>query len=217
MKINWKDLFYIVPAFPIFTRLILFLQFVKEMGEYLPEGELDRAGHRTHILALAGFSFTGFIALTVIEGTLLKGFSFPIYYLLVSFLGYLFSLNLQGYKSKRWQDQLGTALMEVASLSLILTIASVLFVVEFGSHFAPRLAILALTVWLIDHACRLKFQANYLSERRKSEMSKKEQEKDKEKSHVEYKELDFEVCPKHGLRYPKGSGCPRCEEEKNKA
>lgn len=36
--------------------------------------------------------------------------------------------------------------------------------------------------------------------------------KGKEKEQ-EKKALDYEFCPKHSLRYPKGSVCPKCEEE----
>lgn len=37
--------------------------------------------------------------------------------------------------------------------------------------------------------------------------------KDREKEQ-EKKELDFYYCPKHSIRYPKGSECPKCEEER---
>lgn len=39
---------------------------------------------------------------------------------------------------------------------------------------------------------------------------------DDKKNNREKKELDFYCCPKHGTRYPKGSECPKCEEEKRK-
>jgi uncharacterized OB-fold protein len=29
----------------------------------------------------------------------------------------------------------------------------------------------------------------------------------------EEKNLTFVTCPKHGKRYPKGSTCPKCDEE----
>ena len=39
--------------------------------------------------------------------------------------------------------------------------------------------------------------------------------RDKEKE-PEKRALDYEYCSKHNLRYPKGSECPRCEEEKRR-
>ena len=39
---------------------------------------------------------------------------------------------------------------------------------------------------------------------------------EKDKKVPEKKELDFDYCPKHGLRYPKGSTCPKCDEERRK-
>ncbi|MBW2620863.1 MAG: hypothetical protein JRC56_05985 [Deltaproteobacteria bacterium] len=90
------------------------------MSEIPSEEEQDRESHRSHILTLAGFSFTGLLAIAVLDATLVQDFRFAVYYLLVSFLCYLSALNFQGYKSKRWHDQLATALMDVASLSLMI-------------------------------------------------------------------------------------------------
>jgi hypothetical protein len=44
------------------------------MKDNLTEDELDRDSHRNYILALTGFSFTGLLALTLLEATVIKGF-----------------------------------------------------------------------------------------------------------------------------------------------
>lgn len=41
------------------------------------------------------------------------------------------------------------------------------------------------------------------------------EEKDKKKPR-EKKELDFDYCPIHRIRFPKGSTCPKCDEERRK-
>lgn len=42
-----------------------------------------------------------------------------------------------------------------------------------------------------------------------------DQKKDKRKKNDKIdKELDYLLCPKHNIRYPKGSRCPACESER---
>ena len=111
------------------------------MADILTEEEQDREAHRSHILALAGFSFSGLLALVVLEAALLQGLHVAIYCLLLSFLFYMFALNLQGYKARRWQDQVATATMDVASLALILSVLSILHYQSFNRCFACVLSL----------------------------------------------------------------------------
>ena len=109
---------YFVPLVPLVSRALLCVKHRTQMSEILSEEENDRESHRSHILALAGFSFTGLLAIAVLDATLLQDFHYAVYYLLVSFLCYLSALNFQGYKSKRWHDQFGTALMDAVDFIL---------------------------------------------------------------------------------------------------
>lgn len=161
-----KLIFYSIAFFPIMTRGILCLNFLKEMKDTLSEKELDKESHRTHILTLAGFSFSGLLAIVVLDVALRQDFHFAIYYLLISFLGYLVALNLQSYKAKRWEDQLATAFMDTASLCLILSVLSILNSQKFSPNFAYALSILAISIWLIDHWLRLRFQWKFLKEKK---------------------------------------------------
>lgn len=156
-------IWYSAPIIPLFSRAVLCLRHHSQMAEILNEDEHDRETHRSHILALAGFSFTGLLALAILDATLRQDFHFAVFYLLVSFLCYFFALNLQGYKSKRWHDQFATALMDSASLSLILSIVSILHVQAFNFNFSLGLTLLAFFVWVADHATRLTIQWNYLN------------------------------------------------------
>ena len=153
---------FFIPLFPFLTRLILILSFKKHMQEILSEDELDRDSHRNYILAMTGFSFSGLLAVTLIQATGNQEFNLTIYYLFISFLFFLLSLNFQGYKAKRWQDQLSTAFTEIASLSLILSVISVLFLKNFNYSFSIGLSILACLIWLSDHLFRVRLQAKYL-------------------------------------------------------
>ena len=139
--------FYFVPLLPLVSRVLLCIKHHNHMSEIPCEDEQDRESHRSHILALAGFSFTGLLAIAVLDATLLQDFHYAVYYLLVSFLCYLSALNFQGYKSKRWHDQLATALMDVASLSLIMSIISILKIQSFSSLFVSILSAIALLTW----------------------------------------------------------------------
>jgi hypothetical protein len=181
------------------------------MTEVLSEGEQAREAHRSHILALAAFSFTGLVALVVLDSALSKRFHVAIYCLLVSFLSFLFALSLQGYKSTRWQDQLGTALMDVATFSLVLSVISILRSMTPGSRFVFVLSLATVGAWLLDHLARVRFQWKYLKAKKggQQEMNEK-QTPEKPDKELEKRELNFVTCPKHGIRYPEGSACPMC-------
>lgn len=159
-------IWYCLPLAPFLTRALLFLQFRSEMIEVLKPEEQDRETHRSYILVMAGFSFSGLLAMAVLYTTLRQDFHFSVYYLLLSFLFYLSALNLQAYKESRWQDQLATALMDSASLCLILSVVSILNFQNFSPYFAFSLTMLAILVWCIDHFLRIKFQLNYLKTKR---------------------------------------------------
>jgi hypothetical protein len=168
LEIVW----YCAPIIPLLTRAILCLKFRSEMGDFPSEEEQDREAHRSHILALTGFSFSGLLALAVLEATLRQGFNIAIYCLLLSFLFYMFALNIQGYKSRRWHDHFATALMDGASLSLILSVLSIMQSQASSNWFVPALSLLAILIWLFDHFLRLLFQWQYLTT--KKEMRSRE-------------------------------------------
>ena len=147
---------FLVPFVPFLTRGFLCLRFRSKMLDHLGDKELAREAHRSHILTLAGFSFAGLLALVVLERTLAGEFRFGVLYLLLSFLGFLAALNTQSYKSTRLQDQFGTALMELGSFGLILSVVVVLRAGQFGSLFTGVLCVLAVSVWGIDHLFRIR-------------------------------------------------------------
>lgn len=149
--------YYCLPIFPILTRGMLFLRYPKQMKELLGEEELDREAHRTFMLAMAGFSFSGLLAMVVLDTALRRDFHFAVYYLLLSFLCYLCAINLQSYKAKRWQDQAAAALKDAATLCLILSVLSILNSGGFETGFALVMSALAILVWFIDHFLRLRF------------------------------------------------------------
>jgi hypothetical protein len=128
----------------------------------LTEDERDRETHRTIILALAGFSFTGLLALVVLEGALQQGLSVAIYCLLISFVSFIVSLNLQSYKFRYWHDQLGTAFIDAGTLALILSVLSILFTPHYDPLFATALSALALTAWVADHIIRLSLEVRIM-------------------------------------------------------
>ena len=152
------------------------LRFQERAKEVLPIEERDRETHRTYIMGLAGFSFTGLLGLVLVDATLRKGLRLSIYYLLLSFLGYLFALNMQSYKVKRWQDQLATASTDLASLCLVLSIVGILTTQDFGSSFALSLSILAVFVWVGDHVIRIRIVWKFFREKEKTDGGGKGQE-----------------------------------------
>ena len=140
------------------------------MEEILSEAENDRETHRSLILAFAGFSFTGAFALIVLEPTLRIMVQNPVLFLLVSFLVYLWALNLQSYKSYRWQDQVSTALLDTGSLCLVLALVSLLFSSNFESSFIGLTSGLAVLVWISDYIIRFCIDLKYMQKRDKKKI-----------------------------------------------
>ena len=139
----------------------MILRFHKQMTEIPDEAEQDREGKRALILAFAGFSFTGVIALIVLEPAIKQTVKLAVYFLMVSFLSYLWALNLQGYKASRWQDEIAAALADAGSLCLIFALVSLLLQSAFPNVFVYSTSALALAVWIVDHLIRLRIDSRY--------------------------------------------------------
>jgi len=162
-------LFYCVPLFPIFIRGIFALQLKNQLNEILSEEELDKENIRNLILALEGFSFTALLAFVLLEPNIKQNLTFPIYFIFISFMFYMVALNLQGYKLTRWQDIISDTLMETASMCLILTVVSLIFISGLNVLFIYLLSIIGIGAWITDFLIRLKIQFNYINERERNE------------------------------------------------
>lgn len=158
---------YIVPLVPLLTRFALGLYWHGLMSETLPEKAQERDLHRATILGLAGFSFTAAAGLAVLDASTLASLQLPIWYVMVSFVSFIGALNLQSYKATRAQDQLATALIEVGTLSLTLTLVTLLLGAKFAPWFNCSASFLALGAWGLDHTIRLRIEHSYFAEREK--------------------------------------------------
>jgi hypothetical protein len=153
--IRWRLFIYLLPLVPLLTRGAISLVYYKFMSTFLDEEAKQRGDYRTVILGLMGFSLASLLALTVVEAHAAQMFFDPVYYMLVSFLGFYLALNIQSYKDNEWQDQLGAALMDVATLSFFLSIVSLFFTSNQDDFYKYLLTALALGTWLADHLIRL--------------------------------------------------------------
>ena len=154
---------YLSPFIPLVVRIGLIVQFHPIMHTMLSKEERDEGGHFSYIFPLAGFIFTGLLALIVLEITKNIGLTFPIYFLFIGFVAYLSAINLQGYKFRIWQDQIATGMIEIGSLSLILSILNVILLTNFHLIFILALSTIAVSAWLIDFIIRYRLSINYLS------------------------------------------------------
>src|SRR5215216_782956 len=139
---------YFLPALPIVIRLLICWRFWPLMMDIPSEEAQEREQQRAVILSLAGFSFTGIVALVILDATILPRLHFAVWFLLISFLAYTWSFNAQGYKSKRWQNEIAIGLLESGGLSLILAIVSILAASNFDSAFKLTGSALAVIVSL---------------------------------------------------------------------
>lgn len=156
---------YFAPLTPIIIRLVVSIRYRRFLRAALNAEEADVESHRAVVVALAGFSFTGLIGLIVVDAATRTSYKFAIYFLLTSFLCYLFTLNLQGYKLWRWIDVLSDAVWESASLSLILAIVQTMRASRMDSYFIAGAAALAGFVWGIDFIVRVVLFYRYLSKK----------------------------------------------------
>jgi hypothetical protein len=135
---------YLTALLPVISRGVILWRFKELMQDVLPEEEHDRESNRSLILAFAGFSFTGVTALVVLEPTLKQSVRGAVFFLLVSFLSYLWALNLQSYKATRWQGEAAGLLTEIGSLCLVMALVSLLVTSAFGEIFVGGTSLLAL-------------------------------------------------------------------------
>jgi hypothetical protein len=155
-------LFYCAPFFPLVTRILLCLHCRKVMREVPEEAAQERDVNRSFILSLAGFSFTAVAGFAVLDATTRIELQLPTWYVLLSFVSYISTLNAQSYKSNRFQNQIATAFVEIGTLSLMLALIALLFSVSFSCKFQWIAATVTFGAWLIDHALRLKFDHYFL-------------------------------------------------------
>lgn len=131
------------------------------MLQEMSEEVTQREAHRSLILVLAGFSFSGLLAVAMVDAATQQNLEFSTYYLLVSFLFYLSALNLQDYKSHWWHDQLGDVLFESATLSLLLSVTAIIWFSSHGYLYKIIMTALASAIWLSDHGLRVYFLWSY--------------------------------------------------------
>ena len=157
--------YHLLPLTPFATRSVLYLQYRTLLRMPLKtEEEIARESNRTVVLGLIGVSFTGLLALTVVDAKIdLKTF-YPVYYMLISFLCFLTALNLQSYKRYRWHNLiLNVGLIETAILSILLAISAIIWSSNQSTFDKALLSTLAFATWLADHLIRLTLLRNYLS------------------------------------------------------
>lgn len=161
---------YFLSAFPFVTRSVLCLLWHEQMFTPLPEEAQERDVQRTFIFSLAGFSFTAVAGLAALDATARIALQLPTWYVLISFVAFVSSLNVQSYKSNRWQNQLATTLLEVGTLSLMLSLVALLFTAPFDTEFQWVGAVSTLGAWCADHVVRLVLDNKYLAARNLSSL-----------------------------------------------
>lgn len=156
---------YFIPLLPLITRTVLCVLRRSTMNEHLPEEAQERDLQRTFILGLAGFSFTAVAGLAVLDSQVRIELQLATWFVLLSFLTFIFSLNLQSYKSTRLQNQIATAVLEIGTLSLMLALVALLCSASFDLIFQWIAVSVTLGLWSVDHVIRWVIEFNYLGER----------------------------------------------------
>lgn len=161
MSFSVDSLQFVYPFAPAAIRGLCLIPFRRLLPVTLGEPVLAREEHRNYIIALAGFTFAGLVALVVLDAANIGAMMFPIYDLFVSFVCFTSALSLQHYKATRWQDQLGTALADVGAFAQYVAVLNLLQL----SHLPPLLLALlfaaSLAAWLADFRARLLIELRY--------------------------------------------------------
>jgi hypothetical protein len=156
---------YTLPLVPFFTRCIIAFVFYPLLSAKLTREEQQRTDYRMVIIGLMPISFAGLIALTIYDAKVSTdtSYSFSGYYMLSSFLAFYVVLNIQSYKEREWIGQLGAAVMDIGTLSMLLSVVAILIYGGQSIFFKVLFVTTALGVWLIDHVLRLYKEALVLS------------------------------------------------------
>ena len=154
--VRYRVFFYLLPLLPFFTRGIVATVFYPVLSADLEPEEQQRGDYRTLVIGLMPISFAGLIALTIFDAKVASSnLGFAGYYMLLSFLAFFLVLNIQSYKDREWIGQLGNAVLDAATLSMLLSIVAILFSGQQPVFFKSIFVTTALGVWSIDHAVRL--------------------------------------------------------------
>ena len=167
--------FYFIPFTPLLTRGTLFFLFWDVRKYLLRPDQIARESTKSFVLALAGLSFTGVIAIAVVDSVNQVNFRIPVFYLLISFLCYLIAFNIQDYKFSVSRDVWSNILIDIATLSLVCTAVTVVFLAGYGVVFQSVVLIVALTGWLADHIVRIRYTLKDFRKYREREQRKNEQ------------------------------------------
>ena len=149
---------HLIVLLPFLTRAALAAIFHDAMKLGLTDEQKQRGDYRAISLGLMPISFAGLIALTVIEAKVAKAETiqfFPLYYMLLSFLGFYVVLTIQSYKDKVWHAQLGSAFLDASMLSLLLSVVSLFLSSDQSEFYKVFFTMVALGVWLLDHLIRI--------------------------------------------------------------
>jgi len=153
-------LFVALPWLPFVPLGVMAIVYRSAMGRSLNEDTRATQETRSFVLPMAGFSFAGLLATIFLDGRVGQDLAWVVYYLLVSFLLYLFAANLQSYKVKAWHDLVSDGLNYAAALGLVLGISSALLTTKAINAWA--LVSLASALWLVDWVIRLRITAQIL-------------------------------------------------------
>jgi hypothetical protein len=150
---------YFIPFFTLITRGAVFLKNcdAKMRNEPLTKAEMAREPTRAFVLALAGFSFTGLMGISVLDNISRHNFTVQVFYLLVSFLCYLNALQLQDYKFLLLREIISDTLIDIATLCLICSAVSLVIAADYGKGFKAVILCIALLGWAIDHSIRIRY------------------------------------------------------------
>ena len=172
---NPPTVFYFIPFTPLLTRGTLFFLFWDVRKYLLRPDQIARESTKSFVLALDGLSFTGVIAIAVVDSVNQVNFRIPVFYLLISFLCYLIAFNIQDYKFSVARDVWSNILIDIATLSLVCTAVTVVFLAGYGVVFQSVVLIVALTGWLADHIVRIRYTLKDFRKYREREKRKNEQ------------------------------------------
>jgi hypothetical protein len=153
---SWRVFVHQLPLLPVITRAMVLLVFHRIAWNELSEDAKEREEYRTVVLGLMAITFAGLVALGIVDAKFSVFQIYPFYFMLLSFLSLYLTLTIQSYKDFEWQEQLGAAFLDSATLSLFLSLISI---IESGNQlqsYKRAFAALALGAWLIDHAVRLR-------------------------------------------------------------
>lgn len=158
----------ILSLFPFLIRGLVMAFYHRVVQRPLEDEEGDSDAHRSYIYCLIAISFAGLVGLTVVDASVDIKISDSAVLLMVAFVSYYLSLNMQTYKLKLYLDIISDGLLEVGSFALFMSIVVLVGRVKQDTSMITAIQCILVMAWAVDYLVKIIMLVRYLQTEKES-------------------------------------------------